>query len=111
MIEEVLAAREDFTRQRPLLSPEALREKESEITRMEAELYQFEQEKFGPEGEAVRRDMELSEPIYEKIRSILKEVAEEDEYDLIFDVSGAVLYVKPSLNMDERVQEALKAQG
>jgi len=111
MIDDLMASREDLDRKRPLLTPEALSELQSEIARMEAEIYQFEQEKFGPEGEAVRRDMELSEPIYEKIREVVKSVAEEDGYDLILDITGTVLYVRPELDMSDRIQDALAARG
>ena len=111
MIDELVQARGDLNRQRPLLTPEALSERESEIARLEAELYQFEQEKFGPEGEAIRRDMELSEPIYEKIREVVKSVAEEEGYDLILDVSGAVIYSSPDMDMDDKISAALAARG
>ncbi len=111
MIDELIGARDDLTRQRPLLTPEALSERESQIARLEAELYQFEQEKFGPEGEAIRRDMELSEPIYEKIREVVKSVAEEEGYDLILDVSGAVIYSSPDMDMDDKISAALHARG
>ena len=111
MIDELIGARDDLTRQRPLLTPEALSERESQIARLEAELYQFEQEKFGPEGEAIRRDMELSEPIYEKIREVVKSVAEEEGYDLILDVSGAVIYSNPDMDMDDKISAALHARG
>jgi len=111
MIDDLMASRDELERKRPLLTPEALSELQSEVARQEAELYQFEQEKFGPEGEAVRRDRELSEPIYEKIREVVKSVAEEDGYDLILDITGTVLYVRPELDLSDRIQEALAARG
>lgn len=111
MIDELVQARGDLSRQRPLLTPEALNERESDLSRLEAELYQFEQEKFGPDGEALRRDMELSEPIYEKIREVVKSVAEEESYDLILDVSGAVIYAHPDMDMDDKISAALHARG
>lgn len=111
MIDELVQSRGDLSRQRPLLTPEALSERESDLSRMEAELYQYDQSKFGPEGEAVRRDMELSEPIYEKIREVVQSVAEEEGYNLILDVSGAVIYSSPDMEMDEKISAALHARG
>jgi Skp family chaperone for outer membrane proteins len=111
MVDEMLAARENLEVQRLMMTPETQREKEAEFAQMEAELYQFEQEKFGPQGEAVRRNMELSEPIYEKIREVVKTISEEQGYDLVLDVTGAVLYTRPEHSLDEEVTAALKAKG
>ena len=36
------------------------------------------QEKFGPEGELMRKNIELSEPIFKKINDALKALAEEE---------------------------------
>ncbi len=111
MLDEMLAARENLEVQRLMMTPDTQREKEAELAQMEAELYQFEQEKFGPQGEAVRRNMELSEPIYEKIREVVKTLSEEEDYDLVLDVTGAVLYTRPELSLDDKVAAALKAKG
>lgn len=111
MMDELMEARENYTVQRLMMTPETQREREAELAQLEAELYQFEQEKFGPTGEASRRNLELSEPIYEKIREAVKTVAEEDGYDLVFDVGGVLLYWRPQLNLDERIVEALNSKG
>ena len=111
MVSELLQAREDYEAQRLLFDPDTRQEREAEIARLEAELYEFEQAKFGPEGEAVRRNMELSEPIHEKIREVVKTVAEEEGYDLVLDVTGMVLYQKPDMLMNEKVGAALKSRG
>ena len=111
MVDELLAARENLEVQRLMITPETQREKEAQFAQMEAELYQFEQETFGAQGTAVRRNMELSEPIYEKIREVVKTLAEEEGYDIVFDVTGAVLYARPELTLDDKVSAALKAKG
>jgi len=111
MINELLEARDNLSVQRLMMTPETQSEKEAEIARLEAELYQFEQEKFGPSGEAARRNTELSEPIFEKIREAVKTVSEEEGYDLVLDVTGMVLYVKPEMNLDEKIKAAVKARG
>jgi Skp family chaperone for outer membrane proteins len=111
MVQELLERREQLEVQRPMLLPETFEEMQAEVSRREEELYRFEQDKFGPEGEAVRRNNELSEPIIEKIRATVKTVAEEDGYDLVLDTTGVVLYVRPEMNMDEKVKAALKAKG
>jgi outer membrane protein len=111
MIQELMEQREQLEVQRLMVRPETLAEMESRVAQMEAELYQFEQEKFGPMGEAVRRNQELSEPIFEKIRNAVKEIAEEEDYDLVLDVTGQVLYVRPDMNMDEKVSTFLQTKG
>lgn len=111
MLDELLAARENFSVQRLMMTPETQQERQAQIAQMEGELYQFEQEKFGPEGEAARRNMELSEPIYEKIRVAVKQIAEEDGYDLVFDVNGVLVYWRPEVSLDGRVAAVINAKG
>lgn len=111
MMDDLMEARENFEVQRLMMTPETQREREAEIAQAEGELYQFEQEKFGPQGEAARRNMELSEPIYERIRVAVKEIAEEDGYDLVFDVSGVLLYWRPETSLDERVSAHINSKG
>ncbi|MBC8366402.1 OmpH family outer membrane protein [bacterium] len=38
-------------------------------------------------------------------------MAEEEGYDLILDVSGAVIYSNPDMDMDEKISAALHARG
>jgi len=111
MIQDLVEQREQLEVQRLMVRPETLAEMESKVAELEAELYQFEQEKFGPNGEAVRRNQELSEPIFEKIREAVKTISEEEDYDLVLDVTGQVLYVRPDLNMDDKVSAILKTKG
>ena len=111
MMNDLLESRDNYEVQRLMMTPETQAERETELAQMEAELYQFEQEKFGPQGEAARRNMELSEPIYEKIREAVKTIAEEDGYDLVFDVSGVLLFWKPETNLDERVAAVINSKG
>jgi Skp family chaperone for outer membrane proteins len=111
MLDELTAARDNFSVQRLMMTPETQQERQAEIAQKEGELYQFDQEKFGPEGEAARRNMELSEPIYEKIRQAVKTIAEEDGYDLVFDVNGVLVYWRPEISLDARVAAAINAKG
>jgi outer membrane protein len=111
MIDDLLEVRDNYEVQRLMMTPETQKEKEAELAQLEAELYQFEQEKFGPSGEAIRRNQELSEPIYEKINEVVKTYAEEADYDLILDVSGTIIYQKQELLIDEEIKAALKAKG
>ncbi len=111
MIDELMEARENYEVQRLMMTPETQREKEAELAQMEGELYQFEQEKFSPSGEAARRNLELTEPILEKIREVVKTVSEEEDYDLVLDITGAVLYSRPDFSLDEKISAALKAKG
>ena len=41
----------------------------------------------------------------------LKTLSEEEGYDLVLDVTGAILYARPELSLDEKVAAALKAKG
>ena len=58
----------------------------------------------------------IAEAIFGEIQEEkeIKRIADVDSlegYDLVLDISGAVLYVKPELDLDEKIEAALKARG
>ncbi len=82
----------------------------AQIQEEAANLQQFTQEKLGPEGEWVRRNMELTRPIFEQVNAALKTIAESDGFDFIFDVAagGTIVFARPdSLSLTDRLMEEL----
>ena len=66
---------------------------------------------MGPNGELFRRNVALSQPIFEQINAALEAIAEKDGYDFIFDVAsnGAIVYADPDrFNLTEKLLAALE---
>ena len=105
--------KQDYERQRLLMSDTRRNEKENEITYKERSIQKFQLDKFGPEGEIYRKQNQLLKPVLGKIDEAIQKVGSERGYDFILDaMSGALLYALDSHNLTEDVMEELsKATG
>ena len=101
---------EDFRRQELLLSEAKKAELDAEFKEKVQQLQQFAQDKFGPEGELTRKNVELLEPIFKKINDAIRDMAEEGKYDFIFDSpsAGLVLFAKPEYDLTEQLLELME---
>jgi len=105
--------KQDYERQRLLMSDTRRNEKENEILNKEKSVQKFQLDKFGPEGEIYRTQNELLKPVLAKIDAAIQKVGSERGYDFILDaMSGALLYALDSHNLTEEVMDELaKATG
>ena len=105
--------KQDFDRQRLLMSDSRRNEKENEIVNKEKSVQKFQLDKFGPEGEIYRVQNQLLKPVLAKIDAAIQKVGSERGYDFILDaMSGALLYALDSHNLTEDVMDELaKATG
>ena len=105
--------KQDYDRQRLLMSDTRRDEKENEIANKEKSVQKFQLDKFGPEGEIYRIQNELLKPVLAKIDAAIQKVGSERGYDFILDaMSGALLYALDSHNLTEDVMDELaKATG
>ena len=105
--------KQDYDRQRLLMSDTRRNEKENEIANKEKSVQKFQLDKFGPEGEIYRVQNELLKPVLAKIDAAIQKVGSERGYDFILDaMSGALLYALDSHNLTEDVMDELaKATG
>ena len=104
---------EDFRRQELLLSEAKKAELQAEFETKEQQLQQFVQEKFGPEGELMRKNIELSEPIFKKINDAIQVMAEEKGYDFIFDAaapSSGLVFAKEAYDLTEQLLELMEKE-
>ena len=108
---EVEDLQKELEAQSLLLSEEKKREKEQTLQAKYASYQQFVTSIWGPQGEAVKKNEELTKPIIEKIDAILKNIGEEENYTFIFDaVGGGLVYAKPTFDLTDRVIEELNKE-
>ena len=105
--------KQDYDRQRLLMSESRRAEKESEMINTEKSIQKFQLDKFGPEGEIYRKQNQLLKPVLGKIDEAIQKVGSERGYDFILDaMSGALLYALDAHNLTEDVMTELsKATG
>lgn len=76
-----------------LLSEERKKEKQQEIQKLNQKYQKFLQVKWGPQGDGVKKEVELMQPVYDKINTTISKIGEAEGYSYIFDVVGAnILY-------------------
>ena len=101
----------DFHKQELLMSEARKAELQADFEEKVRQLQAFTQEKFGPEGELMRKNIELSEPIFKKINDALKAMAEEDGYDFVFDAaapSSGLVFAHDRFDLTEKLLEGME---
>jgi len=84
-----------------LLSDERKMEMQKELEALYLKGQQLQAQKLGPEGELVKRQDQLMQPIIEKIQEIINKIAKDEDYDWVFDsANGVILYVKEQEKTD-----------
>ena len=113
LITQLDSLKQDYERQRLLMSENRRQEKENELRNQEESIQRFQMEKFGPEGEIYREQNILLKPVLAKIDAAIQRVGSDQSYDFILDaIGGALLYALDSHDLTEDVIEELsKATG
>ncbi|MCX5753959.1 MAG: OmpH family outer membrane protein, partial [Candidatus Krumholzibacteria bacterium] len=103
--------REEIQSQSLMLSEEKLAEKKQVFDRKLQEYNQYMTDVFGDDGQAAKRNKELTQPIVEKINAVIAQIAEAEGYTLILDAAqGNIVFAKKALDLTTRVMEELEKQ-
>ena len=96
--------------QRLLLSEERQAEKERELQQLYQQFQQFQNDKWGQNGEFYREQEKIMQPIIEDINAVIGQVAEEENFDMVLDaVNSAIVWVRSDENdLTEFVLEELE---
>ena len=77
--------------ERPLLTEELIDEREEDIEFEQDELNNYQQKRFGPQGDWLAQKVVFTQPIQDKILEAVKEIAENRKLDYVFDRSAEIL--------------------
>jgi Skp family chaperone for outer membrane proteins len=111
MLRELETLKSELENQRLMLTDEALAAKEGEIRAKQSEYEAFLQQVWGPDGQAARKNVELTKPVVDKINSVLEDMAVEEGFTMIFDIAeGSVVYAKDGLDLTDIVLEELNRE-
>ena len=77
--------------ERPLLTEELIEEREEDIGFEQEELNNYQQKRFGPQGDWLVQKVVFTQPIQDKILEAVKEVAKNRKLDYVFDRSAEIL--------------------
>ncbi len=96
---------EEYDQRKLIMSDQRRAEAERELMELDREIAEFRDRKFGQEGELFHLQEELIHPIQDRIFLVIQEIAEEEEYDYVFDQSGDILlmYANEQYDLTQRV--------
>ena len=105
---ELLRLQEELNTKSGLLTDEKKREKEQYLLKKQGEYQEFANQILGPEGEAAKREYELSKPLIDKINAAIKLVALRENFTLILDTAGGnILYADEGMDITIKILEEL----
>ena len=81
----------NLSNERVLLTKELIDEREEEIKIKEDEMLQYQQDRFGPNGDLIIQKKQLVQPIQDQVFNIVQDIAEAKKYDFIFDKSADIV--------------------
>lgn len=88
-----------------LLTKELYEERMEDISFEEAEILDYQQKRFGPNGDLMIQKRQLIEPIQDQIFAAVQQIAETKKFDFVFDKSADVvmLYSAERYDISEQV--------
>ncbi|MGI9550945.1 MAG: OmpH family outer membrane protein [Aurantibacter sp.] len=83
--------KKDLMAERVLLTDELISEREEEIAIAEKEMVEYQQDRFGPQGDLVVQKRLLIQPIQDQVFNEVQKIGANKKYDFIFDKSADVV--------------------
>ena len=117
---EIKDLKDQLNVERPLLTQQLIDEKEEDIQIIEKELaspkieneQEFQQEKFGKDGDYFRQKLNLAKPIQDQISTIVYDIAKRKRYSSVIDKAAssetALLYVNAGDEISDQVLRRLE---
>lgn len=99
----------EYTKNEFLFSPELKKRKKDDITKQRQKAKQVEKSFFGKNGELERKRQELIRPIQNRLYDAIRQVANDGNYHIVFDVSEnyGILYSNRKIDISDEVLEIL----
>lgn len=88
---EVDQMKVDLSNERVLLTKELIEEREEEIQVKQDEVLDYQQKRFGPNGDLAIQRRQLVQPVQDQVFNIVQEIAQAKKYDFIFDKSADIV--------------------
>ena len=101
---------DDYEKRKLILTDQTRADMESELIKLEQQISEYREKKFGTNGELFQKQDEIMKPVQNKVFTAIKDVAKDEDFDFIFDRSGDVmlLFAKDQYDVSALVLEKLK---
>lgn len=101
--------KEQLNNEKVLLTKELYEERLEDITFEEAEILDYQQKRFGPNGDLMIQKQQLVQPIQDQIFSAVQEIVANKQYDFVFDKSAnmVMLYSADRFDISDLVLRSI----
>lgn len=101
----VAQKRKDLSNEKALLTKELIDEREEDISFEEKEILDYQQKRFGPNGDLFIQKKQLMQPIQDQIFAAVQDLATSRKYDFIFDKSSdaVMLFSAKQYDLSEQI--------
>jgi len=102
---EINKLTEALKAEKPLLTAELIEERETEIKFLESEKLDYQQKRFGPNGDLIIQKAGLVKPLQDQVFTAVQDIAEAKKYDFIFDKSShlTILFAAKRFDISDQV--------
>jgi Skp family chaperone for outer membrane proteins len=97
--------KEDLNKEKVLLTKELIEEREEEIAIEEASLLDYQNKKFGTNGDLITQKITLVKPVQDQVFTAVQDYAETRGYDFVIDLSSdkSFLFAGSRFNISEQI--------
>ena len=112
MESDLKVKKDDYEKRKLIMTEQTSADALAEIAKMEKDVTDYRDKKFGANGELFQKQNELMKPIQNKVFNIIQDLAKEEDLDYVFDRSGDILflYAKPDYDLTSKVIAKLKLE-
>jgi Skp family chaperone for outer membrane proteins len=95
--------------EKALLTRELIEERETEIKFLDTELLEYQQKRFGANGDYIYQKSSLSKPVQDQVFTVVQDIAERLKFDFIFDKSSdmTMLFAAKRFDISDQVLRKL----
>ena len=110
---EITKVKDALKTEKVLLTKELIEEREEAITFLETEMSEYQQKRFGPNGDFIIQKEMLVKPIQDQIFNAVQDIADKKKYDFIFDKASdlTMLFANKRFNISDQVVRIIERAG
>ncbi|MEN3038159.1 MAG: OmpH family outer membrane protein [Candidatus Kryptonium sp.] len=91
---------EEYQKKEAMLNPQAKEQMQREILELEQKIFEYRNQKLGPQGEFEQEREKRLKPLRDKIIDAIEEVAREEKLNFVFDKAGDVILLYADKQFD-----------
>lgn len=102
---------QQYQKQKSMMPADQQQKEEESLQTLNMKIMQYQEEKFGNQGELASLREKFLEPIRNKVRTAIESVAKDEKFNMVLDKgSSVVLYSEPKYDITYRVLDRIKRE-